>query len=61
MTREPNRLARPAGGRVEHRLATPDGKTTVCGKDASLMNRYPYLTVKNSAVRDAFRPCEGCR
>lgn len=57
---EDKRLARLHGSPIEHRLAEPNGKVTVCGKDASLMNRYPFLTQRNSAVRDAHRRCAKC-
>jgi hypothetical protein len=54
-----NFYARSKGGRVQH-ILNGGTKTTLCGKDATLMNRYPALTRANSAVRTAVRTCTTC-
>lgn len=56
----PNVKARLHGSSVEHRLAEPNGTMTRCGKDATLMNRYPFLTQKNSNDRRVYRRCVKC-
>jgi len=54
-----NTLARFPGARIEHRLI-PGTKVTVCGKDATLANRYPFLTRANSTDRRTWPRCTKC-
>jgi hypothetical protein len=54
-----NTLARFPGASVEH-LLVPGTKTTRCGKDATLANRYPALTAANSTDRRPFPRCAKC-
>lgn len=58
-------LARAQGGRIEHRIEEASARshrpTTLCGKDASLMHRYPRPTVSNSADRVVRPTCKDCQ
>ena len=60
MTNTDNRLARFKGASLEH-LLVPGTKTTLCGKDATLAYRYPFLTAANSTDRRPFRRCAKCK
>lgn len=59
MTNPPNRFARFPGASLEHTLR--EGTlTTICGRDATTANRYPFLTRANSKDRRLNRPCPKC-
>lgn len=54
-----NLFARFPGASLEH-LLVEGTKTTRCGKDATLANRYPALTRANSTDRRPFPRCKKC-
>ena len=59
MSNPANRYARWSGSNLQHELVAGT-KATLCGKDATLANRYPAITVANSADRRVWRRCAAC-